>query len=60
MPAASLSFGSYFTGTLLLPRRTFDALMQDTRRLKFGALALAINAMLYTLVYQGMFIVFKR
>jgi hypothetical protein len=45
------SFGSYYLGTLLRPRRTFDKLMTDPRRLKFGALAVAISAALYTLVY---------
>ena len=45
------SFGSYYLGALLRPRRTFDLLMMDSRRLKFGALAVAISAALYTLVY---------
>lgn len=45
------SFKDYYIGTILRPRRTFDALMADDRRLKFGLVALAINAFLYTLVY---------
>ncbi len=49
--ASNTTFGHYYLGTLLRPRRTFDLLLQDPRRLKFGALALAINALLYTLVY---------
>ncbi len=49
--ASNTSFRLYYLGTLLHPRRTFDLLVQDPRRLKFGALALAINAVLYTLVY---------
>jgi hypothetical protein len=45
------SFGTYYLGTLLRPRRTFDLLLKDPRRLGFGASALVINAVLYTLVY---------
>jgi len=45
------SFKDYYLGTLLRPRRTFDALMADERRLRFGLLAIAINAVLYTFVY---------
>jgi hypothetical protein len=45
------SFWHYYLGVILRPRRTFDALMNDSRRLKFGLLALSINAVLYTLVY---------
>jgi hypothetical protein len=53
MPPANppLSFGQYYLGTLLHPRTTFEALLKDPRRLKFGAIALAINAVLYTLVH---------
>lgn len=47
----ALSFSDYYLGTFVRPRRTFAALMQDGRRLRFGATALAINAVLYTLVY---------
>jgi len=46
-----MTFKEYYLGTLFRPRRTFEALLADTRRLKFGVLALAINAALYTLVY---------
>jgi hypothetical protein len=35
----------------LKPRRTFEALMADSRRLKFGALAVLVPAVLYTLFY---------
>ncbi len=42
---------TYYLPTLLRPRRTFDALMDDPRRLRLGLLALLFNAFLYTLVY---------
>lgn len=45
------SFKDYYFGAILAPRRTFDALMADDRRLKFGFLALSISIVLYTLVY---------
>ena len=45
------SFGSYYLGVILRPRRTFDTLMSDSRRLRFGLLALLTDAVLYTLVY---------
>jgi hypothetical protein len=45
------SFANYYFGTIIRPRRTFDALLADDRRLRFGVLALAIDAVLYTLVY---------
>ncbi len=44
------SFKDYFFGTLFRPRRTFDILVTDNRRLKFGLLAISINA-LYILLY---------
>ncbi|HSL45411.1 MAG TPA: hypothetical protein VK897_18400 [Anaerolineales bacterium] len=47
----SLSFNDYYIGTLLRPRRTFEILLTDSRRLKFGFFAISINAILYTLVY---------
>lgn len=50
-PPALRSFKDYYVGTILRPRRTFDALMADDRRLRFGLLALALNAALYELVY---------
>ncbi len=45
------TFKDYYLGALLRPRRTFDALMSDPRRLRFGLFALLINAILYTFVY---------
>lgn len=45
------TFKDYFIGTLLHPRRTFEALLLDERRLKFGLYAITINAILYTFVY---------
>ena len=45
------SFARYYAGTLLRPRRAFEALAADERGLRFGAAALGINAALYTLVY---------
>jgi hypothetical protein len=45
------AFTNYYLDTIFRPRRTFDALSADDRRLRFGLLALAINAVLYTLVY---------
>ena len=51
MSPALSSFKDYYIGTIFRPRRTFDALMNDNRRLKFGLLAVATNAVLYTLVY---------
>src|SRR5512147_579851 len=44
-------FFRYYTGTILRPHRTFSELGVDDRRLQFGFWALAINALLYTLVY---------
>ena len=45
------SFKDYYFGTIFRPCRTFDALIADDRRLKFGFFAISINAVLYTLVY---------
>lgn len=45
------SFKDYYFGTLFHPDRTFNALLSDRRKLKFGLLAMAINALSYTLVY---------
>ncbi len=50
------SFASYDLGAVLHPRPTFDALLTDPRRLKFGLLAMVINAVLYTLVYVFLYI----
>jgi hypothetical protein len=46
-----ISFKDYYFGVIFHPRRTFEALMADKRRLKFGLLALLTNIVLYTLVY---------
>ena len=46
-----MRFKDYYLGTLLRPRQTFDALVMDDRRLKFGMWAISINAILYNLVY---------
>jgi hypothetical protein len=45
------SFKDYYLSMFLKPRRTFDLLMSDPRRLKYGALAVLIPAVLYTLFY---------
>ena len=45
------SFGKYYFGVITRPRRTFDALMADGRRLRFGLFALTISAILYLFVY---------
>jgi hypothetical protein len=47
----TMSFKNYYLGAFLHPRRTFDLLLMDARRLKFGLLAISINAVLYTFVY---------
>ncbi len=46
-----MSFQAYLLGTLTRPRHTFDLLLTDSRKLKFGFFAISINAILYTLVY---------
>lgn len=45
------SFKDYYLGVIFRPRRTFDALMADDRRLRFGLIALSISMGLYLLVY---------
>jgi hypothetical protein len=45
------SWLSLYARAILAPKRTFDALMSEPRRLRFGALALGSCALLYTLVY---------
>ena len=47
----TLSFRYYLFNTLFHPRRTFDLLGTDERRLKFGFYAMLITAIVYTLVY---------
>lgn len=44
-------FARHWLGTIVRPRRTFSALLDDPRRLRHGLFALAFNALLYTLVY---------
>jgi hypothetical protein len=46
-----MSFKNYYLGTFFSPRRTFNRLLTDDRKLKFGLLAISINAFLYTFVY---------
>jgi hypothetical protein len=45
------SFGSLYRGALLRPRRTFDALAADPRRVRLGARAVAVTCGCYQLVY---------
>ncbi len=45
------SFKDYYLRMFLEPRRTFELLMSDPRRLRYGALAVLIPALLYTLFY---------
>ena len=49
--ARMMSFKDYYLGTFFKPRRTFEILLTDDRKLKFGFLALLLNAILYNLVY---------
>lgn len=45
------SFAGYYFGTVTNPRRAFAELMGDPKRLRYGAAALLLNALLYTMVY---------
>jgi hypothetical protein len=45
------SFKDYYLGAIFRPRKTFETLLADHRKLRFGFFALLINAFLYTLVY---------
>ncbi len=45
------SFRDYYLAAIRSPRRTFDSLMSDSQRLRFGLIALSTPASLYTLVY---------
>lgn len=47
----SMPFKDYLIGTLIRPRKTFEILIQDNCKLKFGFIAISINAIVYTLVY---------
>jgi len=38
------SFKDYYLGTIMRPGRTFDILVSDNRRLRFGFFALLISA----------------
>lgn len=51
LSTTTMSFKDYLIGTLIRPRQTFNSLVTDSRRLKFGLLAISINAIAYTLVY---------
>ena len=51
IPIKPRSFTSYFFNSIFHPRKTFEALLQDDRRLKFGFYAMVISAIVYTLVY---------
>jgi hypothetical protein len=45
------SFRDYYLGTIFRPRETFDALMADERRNRYGIIAIAITVQLYVLLY---------
>lgn len=45
------SFRSVYLGVFTRPRRTFDALVRDDRKVRFGAYGIAIAALLYGAVY---------
>jgi bacteriorhodopsin len=45
------TFGGYLFGTLIHPKRTFESLLNDNRKLRFGLFAISLNALFYTLVY---------
>mmetsp|Transcript_19117 Transcript_19117/g.34621 ORF Transcript_19117/g.34621 Transcript_19117/m.34621 type:complete len:215 (+) Transcript_19117:55-699(+) len=51
MRAQTKSFRDYYFGIIIRPRRTFDVLVRDRRRLRFGLLAMLITIFQYTLVY---------
>ena len=48
---STMSFKDFLIGTLLIPGKTFELLIKDDRKFKFGLLAISINAFIYTLVY---------
>jgi len=54
----TMTFKDYTLGSLLRPRQTFERLLTDEGRLKFGFYAILLNTFLYTLVY--VFLVFNR
>jgi len=47
----TMTFKDYCLGTLFRPRQTFELLLTDGRRLKFGFYAILLKAFLYTLIY---------
>jgi hypothetical protein len=53
------SFKDYYLGMILKPRRMFDALMANSRRLKFGTQAIFVGTTAF-IVYQFIYFVFNR
>jgi hypothetical protein len=51
IPQRKEVFSDNLSGTLHHPRRTFDRLLQDERRLKFGFFAMLLTATVYIFVY---------
>lgn len=51
MRPAVRAFATYYTGTARQPRATFDRLLLDPQRLRYGGFALLSNAAFYTVVY---------
>lgn len=51
-----MTFADYYFGTFIRPRRTFRALAEDPRALRFGVGALSVAVVGYTMVY--VFLVF--
>jgi Yip1 domain len=51
IPLKRQSFNDYLFKTIFHPRQTFELLLQDERRLKFGFFAMVISAVVYTFVY---------
>ena len=47
----SILFKDYLIGTLISPGKTFKLLIKDNRKLKFGLIAISINALVYTIIY---------
>lgn len=45
------SFREYYLGAIFRPRETFDALMADERRNRYGIIAIAITVQFYVLLY---------
>jgi len=51
IPLKPRFFTNYLFQSIFHPRRTFELLLQDQRRLKYGFFAMVISAVVYTLVY---------